>query len=92
MCEGKKNKPKHLCYNLCHLKLQWISVYFSPKRINFDNTVPENPSPAVFGKLTDTAYTQKHRSLAHSCCKIKEVQSHISTIININTTGFRRIS
>lgn len=31
-CEKeKKNKPKHLCYNLCHLKLQWISVYFPPK-------------------------------------------------------------
>lgn len=89
--EGK-NKPKHLCYNLCHLKLQWISVYFPPKGLALTILFLKIPLLQSLGSsLTQRTHT-KHRSLAHSSCKIKEVQSHTSTIKNINTTGFKRIS
>lgn len=87
-----KNKPKHLCYNLCHLKLQWISVYFPPKGLALTILFLKIPLLQSLGSsLTQCTHT-KHRSLAHSSCKIKEVQSHTSTIKNINTTGFKRIS
>lgn len=85
-------KKNHLCYNLCHLKLQWISVYFPPKGLALTIFLKIPLLQSLGSSLTQHTHT-KHKSLAlDSCCKIKEVQSHIPTIKNINTTGFRRIS
>lgn len=95
MCEGKKETNLNTvfrCYNLCHLKLQWISVYLPPKGLSLTILFLKIPLLQSLGSSLTQHTRTKHSSLTHSCSKIEEVQSHTSTIKNINTTCFRRIS
>lgn len=94
MCKGKKNPtPNASCYNLYHLELQWISVYFSPKGLTLIILFLKIPFCSLWeAHWHSTSASTKCRSLAHSCCKIKGIQSHTSPIKTVNVTGFRRIS
>lgn len=52
---GKKPNLKHFLLRLISFRAAVDFSILFPKRISFDNTVPENPFPAVSGKLTGTA-------------------------------------
>lgn len=54
-CEGKKPNLKHFLLQLTSFRAAVDFSVLFPKRISFDNPVPEKPSPAVSGKLTGRA-------------------------------------